>query len=78
MTKNVGGIDRAARIVVGTILLFLVSFAFIGPKSPWAWLGLIGLSPLITGIIGYCPPYALFGISSRRDKCGPGTGKQAP
>ena len=77
MTKNVGGVDRVLRIMVGIILLLLVSLAFIGPKSPWAWLGLIGLSPLITGIIGYCPPYALFGISSRRDRCGSGAGKQA-
>ena len=74
--KNVGGVDRVLRIVVGIILLFLYSLALIGPKNPWAWLGLFGLGPLITGIIGYCPPYALFGISSRRDRCGSGAGKQ--
>ncbi|UCD86148.1 MAG: DUF2892 domain-containing protein [Deltaproteobacteria bacterium] len=64
MTKNVGGIDRVIRIVVGIILLLLVSLVFVGPQTPWAYLGLIGLGPIITGTIGYCPPYTLFGINT--------------
>lgn len=58
MKKNVGYAERAIRVVLGLVVL---SLAFIGPKSPWAYLGII---PLATGLIGWCPPYALFGIST--------------
>lgn len=53
---NEGMIDRVLRVVVGAAIISLV---FIGPKTPWAWLGLV---PLATGLIGFCPAYALFGI----------------
>lgn len=58
MTRNVGTIDRAARVVLGLVLLSLV---FVGPQTNWGWLGLV---PLATAVIGWCPPYALFGIST--------------
>jgi hypothetical protein len=58
MKKNVGGIERLARIVLGSAVL---SLAFLGPKSAWAYLGIV---PLVTGLIGWCPPYVLFGIST--------------
>lgn len=58
MTRNVGTIDRAARVVLGLALLSLV---FVGPQTNWGWLGLV---PLATAVIGWCPPYALFGIST--------------
>ena len=58
MKKNVGSAERAIRVVLGLVVL---SLAFVGPKSPWAYLGII---PLATGLIGWCPPYALFGIST--------------
>lgn len=58
MKKNIGGIERAIRILVG---LGIISLAFIGPKTPWAYLGII---PVLTGLIGWCPPYAIFGIST--------------
>jgi len=58
MTQNVGGIDRILRIVVG---LALIAIVFVGPQTPWGWLGLI---PLGTGLIGWCPPYALLGINT--------------
>jgi hypothetical protein len=58
MKKNVHSIERVIRIVVG---LFVTSLAFWGPMSPWAYLGLI---PLLTGVIGWCPPYAMLGIST--------------
>ena len=58
MTPNVGGIDRFLRIIVG---LVLVSLVFVGPQTPWGWLGVI---PLATALIGWCPLYAPFGISS--------------
>jgi hypothetical protein len=56
--KNVGTTDRIIRIIAGVAIL---SLAFVGTQSPWAYLGII---PLATGIIGWCPPYALFGIST--------------
>lgn len=55
---NEGTIDRAARIVLG---LGLLSLTFIGPQSP---LGFIGLVPLATGLIGFCPLYKLVGFST--------------
>lgn len=58
MKKNIGGMERAARVVLGLVIL---AFAFVGPKTPWAYLGII---PLVTGLVGWCPPYALLGIST--------------
>ena len=58
MTSNVGGLDRILRIVAGLILIALV---FVGPKSVWGWVGIV---PLLTGLIGWCPPYAIFGFST--------------
>ena len=58
MKKNVGSIERVIRVIAGIAIL---SLAFVGPKSPWAYLGII---PLATGLIGWCPPYALLGIST--------------
>ena len=58
MTRNVGTIDRILRIVVG---LGLISLAFWGPKTPWGWLGVV---PLITAALGWCPPYSLLGINT--------------
>jgi hypothetical protein len=56
--KNEGTVDRAFRIILG---LGILSLAFVGPKSPWAYLGII---PLATGILGWCPPYAMLGFST--------------
>ena len=58
MKKNIGSIERIARIVVGAGIL---SLAVVGPQSPWALLGAV---PLITGLVGWCPPYALLGINT--------------
>lgn len=58
MHKNVGGVDRAVRIVVG---LGILGLAFVGPQTPW---GYIGLVPLVTGLIGWCPAYLPFGIKT--------------
>jgi Protein of unknown function (DUF2892) len=56
MTTNMGTIDRVLRGIVGLALLSLV---FVGPQTPWGWIGLV---PLLTAFAGYCPAYALFGI----------------
>ena len=58
MKQNVHNIERVIRILIG---LGLISLVFVGPQTPWGWLGVI---PLATGIIGWCPPYALLGIST--------------
>jgi len=58
MKKNIGGVERVIRIIAG---LGILSLAFVGPRSPWAYLGII---PLATGLVGWCPPYALFGFST--------------
>ena len=55
---NVGTLDRALRVVVGLVLLALV---FVGPKTLW---GLIGIVPIATGLIGFCPAYRLLGLST--------------
>ncbi len=61
MKANVGGFDRVARIVVGLVLLSLV---VVGPKSLWGLVGQVGLVPLATGLMRFCPFYPLLGISS--------------
>lgn len=55
---NEGSIDRALRVIVGLVLLSLV---FFGPKTAWGWVGLV---PLVTGLIGSCPVYSLFGLNT--------------
>ena len=52
---NEGTADRAVRVVAGVGLL---SLAFVGPATPWGYLGLV---PLVTGLVGTCPLYSLFG-----------------
>ena len=58
MTQNVGGIDRIIRAIAGIVLISLV---FVGPKTAWGWIGVV---PLLTAILGWCPPYSLLGIST--------------
>ena len=58
MTNNVGGIDRILRIVLGLVLIALTLTGTIGV---WGWLGVV---PLATGALGWCPPYAIFGINT--------------
>jgi len=56
MPRNEGSLDRVLRVIVGLVLIALV---FVGPQTPWGWIGLV---PLLTGLIGYCPAYSLFGL----------------
>lgn len=56
MTTNIGTIDRALRVIVG---LALVSMVFVGPQTVWGWIGIV---PLATALIGWCPAYSLLGI----------------
>jgi len=54
--RNEGAIDRALRVIVG---LAVISLVFVGPQTAWGWLGIV---PLATGLIGWCPAYTLLGI----------------
>lgn len=62
MKQNVNNVERIIRIVAG---LIITSLAFWGPANLWF---LVGLVPLITGLVGWCPPYALFGFSTCKVK----------
>jgi hypothetical protein len=56
--KNEGAIDRTLRVIAGAAL---VSLVFVGPETPWGWIGMV---PLVTGLVGNCPVYSLLGIST--------------
>lgn len=58
MPVNEGKWDRILRVVVGLLVIALV---FVGPQTSWGWLGLI---PLITGLVGFCPLYRLVGFNT--------------
>lgn len=58
MRTNIGKMERVIRVVIG---MGLLSLAFVGPRSPWAYFGFV---PLLTGVVGWCPPYALLGIGT--------------
>ena len=56
MQSNVEYLDRIIRVLAGIALLSVVVFV----PGNWRWIGLIGLVPLITGLVGWCPVYAMF------------------
>ena len=64
MKKNVGQIDRWIRIILGVVLLSLLVFL----SGPVRWIGLIGLIPLITGLVGSCPLYSIFKINTNKSE----------
>lgn len=56
--RNEGTIDRILRTGLGIVLISLV---FVGPQTPWGWLGLV---PLLTGVVGFCPLYRVIGVNT--------------
>ncbi|MDE1943628.1 MAG: DUF2892 domain-containing protein [Betaproteobacteria bacterium] len=58
MNVNEGGLDRVVRVVVG---LVLIAMAATGKVGAWGWIGVV---PLLTGLVGFCPAYRLFGFST--------------
>jgi hypothetical protein len=60
MTTNVGNLDRAIRVVIG---LALLAFAY-WSGWPYAWIGYIGIVPLLTAAFGTCPLYSMLGMST--------------
>ena len=61
MEKNEGNLDRVIRIVAG---LALIAYALFMPTAPLAMFAWIGVIPLVTGLIGWCPLYKIFGLST--------------
>ena len=60
VNTNIGNADRIARIILGVVLIALV---FVGPKTAWGWIGLV---PLLTGLVRWCPAYRLIGVNTCR------------
>jgi hypothetical protein len=60
MTTNVGSLDRIARVIAG---IFLLALAVMG-TGEWHYLGWLGIIPLATAAIGYCPTYSILGVST--------------
>lgn len=60
MKANVGSVDRVLRVILGLALLSMLGWA----PEPWKYVGLIGLVPLGTALVSFCPVYALFGMST--------------
>jgi len=58
LPNNEHVVERVIRVVLG---LGLVAIVFVGPQTPWGWVGLL---PLVTGLVGSCPAYTLFGFST--------------
>ncbi len=61
LAKNIGGLDRVLRIVVG---LALIAGFFLNTEGAYRWLYLIGIVPLATGLMQTCPLYSLLGMST--------------
>ena len=66
ITPNVGATDKIARIAVGALLILLALFGVIG------WWGWIGVVPLASGLMNWCPAYTLFGINTCPTSKSPG------
>jgi hypothetical protein len=62
LPRNEHVLERALRVIIG---LGLLSLVFIGPQTPWGFLGIV---PLLTGLLGSCPAYTLCGVSTCRIK----------
>ena len=64
MTLNVGMIDRIARIIIG-IALIAFALGYVAPGTSWAWVGWIGVVPILTALFGTCPLYSIVGMSTK-------------
>ncbi len=62
MMKNVGSADKIVRLVVG---IALIAFALFGPADiGWKWVGWIGVVPIVTALMGWCPLYSIVGMKT--------------
>lgn len=62
LPRNENVTDRVLRVILGAALIALV---FVGPQTPWGWLGAI---LVVTGLVGSCPIYTVLGMSTRAKK----------
>ena len=63
MSRNIGALDRVVRVIIGLVLVaYTVPVGF--SSTGWNWVGWIGVVPLLTAAIGFCPLYRVMGISS--------------
>lgn len=63
MSANMGSFDRIARVIVGLVLIaYAIPLGF--APTGWNWVGWIGVVPLLTAAFGFCPLYALLGVST--------------
>ena len=63
MDKNVGAVDRILRAIVGLALIaYAIPVGF--PATGWNWVGWIGVVPLLTALVSFCPAYVVFGVST--------------
>ena len=60
MSNNVGSVDRVVRVLIGLALLAFAVYS----GQPYAWLGYIGIVPILTAIFGTCPLYSMLGVST--------------
>ncbi|MCC0039694.1 MAG: DUF2892 domain-containing protein [Brucellaceae bacterium] len=58
---NEGTVDRALRVIVGVVLLALF---FLYSDASWRYFALIGIVPIVTGLVGWCPLYSMLGLST--------------
>ncbi|MHB1515296.1 MAG: YgaP family membrane protein [Acidiferrobacteraceae bacterium] len=58
MSKNVGTADRVIRVTIG---LIAITLTINGRWAPWGWIGIV---PLVTGLVGYCPVYRMLGLNT--------------
>jgi Inner membrane protein YgaP-like, transmembrane domain len=63
MKKNIGSIDRVIRIIIGLVFIaYALRLGF--DNTGWNWVGWFGILPLLTAIVGICPAYSIFGLST--------------
>ena len=62
MPKNIGDVDKIIRVIIGVALLSLLFLV----EGNARWWGLIGIVPILTGVMGWCPGYSLIGVSTRK------------
>ncbi len=63
MDKNIGAVDRVLRALVGLALIaYAIPVGF--PATGWNWVGWIGIVPLLTALVSFCPAYVVFGVST--------------
>lgn len=67
MQPNMGKMDAGIRYIVGFALLFVVILA----EGPWRWVGLLGIIPIVTAVMTWCPLYRVLGIDTRDRQQGP-------